>query len=136
LRNQPMKTIIIAAMSAILATAAVEAQSPTQKRERAVAVLKSLETGDAKAWEQHVSAEKYIQQNLAFPNGREVVMGALPKLKEAGTKVNTRRVLADGDQLGRLHDWQQETILKLRWSADYEDHCHRSHRHDWLTNRR
>ena len=71
LRNQPMKTIIIAAMSAILGTAAVEAHSPTQKRERAAAVLKSLETGDAKAWEQHVSAEKYIQHNLAFPNGRE-----------------------------------------------------------------
>jgi len=102
LRNQPMKTIIIAAMSAILATAAVEAQSPTQKRERAVAVLKSLETGDAKAWEQHVSAEKYIQHNLAFPNGREVVMGALPKLKEAGTKANTRRVLADGDHVRPL----------------------------------
>ena len=89
-------------MSAILATAAVEAQSPTQKRERAVAVLKSLETGDAKAWEQHVSAEEYIQHNLAFPKGREVVVGALPKLKEAGTKVNTRRVLADGDHVRPL----------------------------------
>jgi predicted SnoaL-like aldol condensation-catalyzing enzyme len=94
-----MKTIILAAMSAILATAAVEAQSPTQKRERAVAVLKSLETGDAKAWEQHVSAEEYIQHNLAFPKRREVVVGALPKLKEAGTKVNARRVLADGDHV-------------------------------------
>jgi len=94
-----MKTIIIAAMSVILATAAVEAQSPSQKKEQAAAVLKSLETGDAKAWEQNVSAEKYLQHNLAFPNGREVVMGALPKLKEASTKVNTRRVLVDGDHV-------------------------------------
>ena len=85
-------------MSAILATAAVEAQSPTQKRERAVAVLKSLETGDAKAWEQHVSAEKYIQHNLAFPDRREVGMGALPKLKEAGH---------EGEYAPRARGWRQ-----------------------------
>ena len=27
------------------------------------------------------------------------------------------------ETLGRLHDWQQETILKLRWSKGYES-CH------------
>jgi predicted SnoaL-like aldol condensation-catalyzing enzyme len=69
-----MKTIIIAAMSVILGATAIEAQTPPQKKERATAVLKSLETGDAKAREQNVSAEKYIQHNLAFPSGREAVM--------------------------------------------------------------
>ena len=94
-----MKTIIITSISALLATAALHAQTPAQLKEGAAAVLKSLETGDAKAWEQNVSAEKYIQHNLAFPSGRETVMGALPQLKEGGTKVNTRRVLVDGNHV-------------------------------------
>jgi predicted SnoaL-like aldol condensation-catalyzing enzyme len=96
-----MKTIIIAAMSAILGTATVQAQllTPTQMKERAVAVLKSLETGDARTWEQFVSAEKYVQHNLAFPDGRAVVLEALPELKKAGTKVDARRVLVDGNHV-------------------------------------
>ena len=37
---------------------------------------------------------------------------------------------------GRLPDWQQETILKLSWSTNYENQCYWIHRHDWFTNSR
>lgn len=85
-------------MSAILGPISVKAQplTPAQMKERATAVLKSLETGEAEVWEQNVNGEKYIQHNLAFPDGRDIVIGALPKLKEAGTKVSARRALTDG----------------------------------------
>src|SRR5437899_12386656 len=56
-----------------------------------------------------------------------------------GVAVGNRRVPCAGSLslgLGCLHYWQQETILKLRWSTDYENHCYRIHRHDWLTNSR
>jgi len=69
MRDQPMKTIIIAAMSAILATAAVEAQSPTQKRERAVAVPKNLQTGDAKAWSRTLVLKNASSTTSPFPTG-------------------------------------------------------------------
>ncbi len=101
-----MKYITIIVMSTILGQAgqAQTAASLTsaQKKERAIAVLKSLETGDRKPFENYVSADKYIQHNLAFPNGREVILGALHQLKAEGTKVDTRRVLADGDYVA-LH---------------------------------
>jgi predicted SnoaL-like aldol condensation-catalyzing enzyme len=100
-----MKHLTLIIMTTILGQSAF-AQSATlhvnQKREAAVSVLKSLETGDRKAFENHVSGEKYIQHNLTFPNGRDVVLGALEQLKAGGTKVDTKRVLVDGD-LVALH---------------------------------
>jgi predicted SnoaL-like aldol condensation-catalyzing enzyme len=101
-----MKYIAMIIMNTLIAQAA-QAQTtppttPALKKERAVAVLKSLETGDRKPFENYVSADQYIQHNLAFPNGQEVLLGALDQLKAGGAKVDTRRVLADGDYVA-LH---------------------------------
>lgn len=47
--------------------------------------------------EQYVSLDTYIQHNLAFPNGREAILNALPALRQAGTTVRPVRVLGDGE---------------------------------------
>ncbi|KMJ59585.1 hypothetical protein AB685_01535 [Bacillus sp. LL01] len=66
-------------------------------QEKAVAVLKSLQSGNKKAIEDYVSAEKYIQHNLNFGDGRDGLIGALDYLKQIGTKVEVKRVLSEGD---------------------------------------
>jgi predicted SnoaL-like aldol condensation-catalyzing enzyme len=64
-----------------------------------VTVLKSLETGDPSAVTSFVNAERYIQHNLAFPDGRQVLLDALPHLAAAGTRVDTVRGFVDGDHV-------------------------------------
>jgi predicted SnoaL-like aldol condensation-catalyzing enzyme len=65
--------------------------------DKAQAVLKALETLDPKPIESYISAEKYIQHNLAFPDGRAVLLGAINDGKLAGTKVDVKRIFSDGD---------------------------------------
>ncbi|MDX8363338.1 MULTISPECIES: nuclear transport factor 2 family protein [Bacillaceae] len=69
----------------------------TTNKEKVIQVLTSLENGDSTAIQEFINPHKYIQHNLTFPNGREVMLGALNDLKAAGTKVNIQRVLVDGD---------------------------------------
>ncbi|MGM7683768.1 nuclear transport factor 2 family protein [Cytobacillus sp. Hm23] len=69
----------------------------TTNKEKVIQVLTSLENGDSTAIQEFINPHKYIQHNLTFPNGREVMLGALSDLKAAGTKVNIQRVLVDGD---------------------------------------
>ena len=92
----------------------------TDNKEKAVNVLRSLETGEKEAIEKWISPNQYIQHNLGFPSGREVLVGALDQLKQAGTKVNIQRVIVDGDFVA-LHtdynflDLKQDSIfLDLR----------------------
>lgn len=65
--------------------------------DKAVAVLKSLQSGNKKAIEDYVSSEKYIQHNLNFGDGREGLLGSLDYLKDIGTKVKVIRVISEGD---------------------------------------
>jgi multidrug efflux pump subunit AcrB len=93
LRNQPMKTIIIAAMSAILATAAVEAQSPTQR-------------GSGRNRPNHAIIEATVQRSrpviltalaavLAFiPLTHSVFWGSMAYVLIGGTAVGTVLALA------------------------------------------
>ncbi|MEI5907441.1 nuclear transport factor 2 family protein [Bacillus spongiae] len=69
---------------------------PTSQ-EKAMKVLQSLENANPTAIQEYINPSKYIQHNLAFPDGREVMVGALDDLKEAGTTVDIKRVLVDGD---------------------------------------
>jgi len=66
-------------------------------KEKAVAALKSLETGDEKAIESNISSTKYIQHNLNVPDGRNALLSYLDEIKNNGIKVNIKRVLSDGD---------------------------------------
>ncbi|MER2175710.1 MAG: nuclear transport factor 2 family protein [Carnobacterium sp.] len=66
-------------------------------KEKAVAVLESLQSGEKKAAEEFVSAEQYIQHNLTFEDGREGLIGSLDYLKSIDTQVDVKRVLEEGD---------------------------------------
>jgi predicted SnoaL-like aldol condensation-catalyzing enzyme len=69
----------------------------TVNKDKAVEVLKSFETGDPAAARKWISANQYIQHNLAFPSGREALIGAIGQLKGAGVTYNVTRVIEDGD---------------------------------------
>ncbi|MFC4713558.1 nuclear transport factor 2 family protein [Planococcus dechangensis] len=66
-------------------------------KEKAVAVLESLQNGDKQPAEGFISADKYIQHNLTFEDGREGLTGSLDYLKSIGTQVDVKRVLEEGD---------------------------------------
>jgi hypothetical protein len=67
---------------------------------------------------------------------RKEVIGPFLTDRKAYLQEIVRPLQEKEETLGRLHDWQQEAIPKLRWSTGYENHCYRIHRHDWLTNSR
>lgn len=68
-------------------------------KDKAIAVLKSIETGDTEAIEKFVSAETYIQHNLAVPDGRDAFIDFVSSLPRPETTVNIVRVLQDGDHV-------------------------------------
>lgn len=76
-----------------------------EQAQKAIAVLQSLENGNPEAIQAHINPNKYIQHNLSFPDGREVMLGALNDLKKGGTKVNIGRVLVDGDYVALHTDY-------------------------------
>ncbi|MBW5447677.1 SnoaL polyketide cyclase [Cohnella sp. CFH 77786] len=69
----------------------------TSNKDKVVEVLKGLETGDPAAALKWISADKYIQHNLAFADGRETLVGAIRQLKGAGVTYDVQRVIEDGD---------------------------------------
>jgi predicted SnoaL-like aldol condensation-catalyzing enzyme len=77
----------------------------TSNKEKAVAILKCLESGDPSALLNYVSAEKYKQHNLDFPTGRDVVINALPDLKMNATRVDIKRIIEDGDYVALHSDY-------------------------------
>ncbi|WP_335871385.1 nuclear transport factor 2 family protein [Bacillus sp. 2205SS5-2] len=77
----------------------------TTNKEKAIEVLQSLENGNPTAIQEYINPSKYIQHNLGFPGGREVMIGALDDLKTAGTNVDIKRVLVDGDYVAIHTDY-------------------------------
>ncbi len=65
-------------------------------KEQVTALLKSLETGDS-APLAFVNQDKYIQHNLAVADGMAGLAALFKSLPKGATKVNTVRVLQDGD---------------------------------------
>lgn len=66
-------------------------------KEKAIAVLESLQSSEKQAAEDLIRAEKYIQHNVNFEDGREGLIGSLDYLKSIGTKIDVKRVLEEGD---------------------------------------
>lgn len=66
-------------------------------KEKAVAVLESLQSGDKQPAEEFISADKYIQHNLTFEDSQEGLTASLDYLKSISTKVDVKRVLEEGD---------------------------------------
>jgi predicted SnoaL-like aldol condensation-catalyzing enzyme len=69
---------------------------PTNYKNQAVELLKSIETGDRKPLE-YINPDKYIQHNLAIADGLKGVRALLESLPAGSAKVNTVRVFQDGD---------------------------------------
>jgi len=66
------------------------------KKEKAVALLKSIETGDP-APVAFINRERYIQHNLQVEDGLEGFGKLLSQLPEGSAKVDVIRVFEDGD---------------------------------------
>lgn len=71
-------------------------QMELSNKEKAVAVLSSLETGDQSAIG-YINPEKYIQHNLAVGDGLEGFGAVLQNAPEGGFKANVVRAFEDGD---------------------------------------
>ncbi|WP_256021464.1 nuclear transport factor 2 family protein [Paenibacillus kribbensis] len=84
---------------------AVNPETVASNADKAIAVIKSLESGDPSAIKAYINPDKYNQHNLSFPNGRDVMLGALDQLKAAGTTVNIKRVIVDGDYVAIHTDY-------------------------------
>lgn len=73
-----------------------EEQMEVSNKEKAVAVLSSLETGDQSAIG-YINPEKYIQHNLAVADGLEGFGAVMQHAPEGGFKANVVRAFEDGD---------------------------------------
>ena len=79
----------------------------SDNRQKAIAVLGSLESGDATPILTYINADNYTQHTLEVPSGREYLnelINALPDLKKNGTRVSIRRVIEDGDYVATHED--------------------------------
>jgi predicted SnoaL-like aldol condensation-catalyzing enzyme len=68
----------------------------TDYKQQVVELLKSIETGDPKPLA-YINPDKYIQHNLAVADGVAGIRALFQSLPKGPTKVNTVRVLRDGD---------------------------------------
>ena len=73
-----------------------EQENTMSNKSKVVALLKSIETGDA-APVANVNPNKYIQHNLAVGDGLAGFGAVLQALPKGSAKVNTVRAFADGD---------------------------------------
>ena len=90
----------IFATTALSASALVNAEQMTN-RDKAVAVISSIETGDQSAIS-YINPEKYIQHNLAVGDGLAGFGEVLKQLPEGSAKANVIRTIQDGDYVA-LH---------------------------------
>lgn len=92
-------TILIVALTSINCIAQnvkFKTDRTMDNKEKVVALLKSIETGDT-APIAFINADKYIQHNLAIKDGLAGFGAALSALPEGSARVNTVRVFQDGD---------------------------------------
>jgi predicted SnoaL-like aldol condensation-catalyzing enzyme len=73
-----------------------ETAATTGHEQQVIELLKSIETGDSKPLA-YINPNKYIQHNLAVGDGLAGVTALFQSLPKGSTKVNTVRVLEDGD---------------------------------------
>lgn len=100
------KVILSTALLLALGTSAGFAQTKNRQntkhitnlsaKQKAEALLKSLETGDAVA-NGYINPDKYIQHNLNVPNGIEAFLAFKEVTSKAGGKITLARVFQDGD---------------------------------------
>ena len=64
--------------------------------------------------------KNYIQHNPYVPTGREAFLALIPKLKQAGSKINNLAIFEDGAFVIMLHRWT--CALPLGWDELYAFH--------------
>lgn len=84
-----------------LSTSFIATAGDMTNRDKAVAVISSIETGDQHAIS-YINPEKYIQHNLAVGDGLEGFGEVLKQLPEGSAKANVIRTIQDGDYVA-LH---------------------------------
>ncbi|ANQ50400.1 SnoaL-like domain-containing protein [Flammeovirga sp. MY04] len=93
-------SLTLALFAFILSNAHSQSKNANQmeisNKEKVVALLKSIETGDASAMA-YVNPEKYIQHNQSVGDGLAGFGAVLQQLPKGSAKVNTVRVFEDGD---------------------------------------
>lgn len=67
-------------------------------REKAVAVLQSIETGDPQAFA-YINPTRYIQHNLSLPDGLKGIAGVLSSQPVGSFKAKVVRAFEDGDHV-------------------------------------
>lgn len=93
------KVILITAILLAIGTSVGFAQNKSvakTDKQKAEALLKSLETGNAVA-NSYINPNKYIQHNLNVPNGIEAFLAFKEVTSKAGGKITITRVFQDGD---------------------------------------
>ena len=81
-----------------------EKNMTTQNKQKVVELLKSIENGDPKPVA-YINPDKYIQHNLAVADGLAGFGAILKQLPKGSAKVNTVRVLQDGDYVVTHSDY-------------------------------
>lgn len=92
--------------AAIVATTALGASAiahaePLTNRDKAVAVISSIETGDPVAVS-YINPEHYVQHNLAVADGLAGFAAVLQQLPKGSAKAQVKRTIQDGDYVA-LH---------------------------------
>jgi predicted SnoaL-like aldol condensation-catalyzing enzyme len=67
-------------------------------REKAVAVLQSIETGDPRAFA-YINPNRYVQHNLSLPDGVQGIAGVLRSQPVGSFKASVLRAFEDGDHV-------------------------------------
>jgi predicted SnoaL-like aldol condensation-catalyzing enzyme len=76
----------------------------SRNKERAIAVLQSLQSGDPTTMRNYITADNYKQyNNLDFPIGHDAIPNALTDLKKNGTRVDIKHVMENGGDYVALH---------------------------------
>jgi predicted SnoaL-like aldol condensation-catalyzing enzyme len=102
--NSLNRLLVACSSSLLLLSACATSNSPTKeqstmsenKKPQILALLKSIETGDASAGA-IVNPNKYIQHNLSVGDGVAGLGAALAALPKGSARVNTVRIFQDGD---------------------------------------
>lgn len=90
------KLLMMLGLGSTLALSACGTTTTDTQRSQVRALLKAIETGDQTAMAA-LNPDKYIQHSLGVGDGVEAFGAALSQLPEGSAKVDTQRILVDGD---------------------------------------
>ncbi|NGN98386.1 SnoaL-like domain-containing protein [Grimontia sp. S25] len=94
--NKLLRSVAVASVMGIAACSAQSASESLSNKDKAVALISSIETGDP-APIAYVNPNKYIQHNLAVADGLEGFGEVMKALPEGSAKADVKRAFQDDD---------------------------------------